>query len=175
MYYLKNVRYKVPHTDEEIYFDDGDVAGFYDIINWQFNSNGELSYINVGHYNGSAAPEDRMIIMNDSIVWNNDQLMVSNINHTLLYIMNLCLYASMFTFSTCLYMYGTCMDVFINLCTCVCCSLLGQCAVRTASRAPGKASVRESQSAALTVFHVPTERSATQPVSIQLSNCSLHT
>ncbi|XP_070685878.1 vomeronasal type-2 receptor 1 [Pempheris klunzingeri] len=74
MYYLKNVRYKVPHTDEEIYFNDGDVEGFYDILNWQLNSNGEISYVTVGHYNGSAAPEDRMTIMNDSIVWNNEVL-----------------------------------------------------------------------------------------------------
>ncbi|XP_023261381.1 vomeronasal type-2 receptor 1-like [Seriola lalandi dorsalis] len=74
MYYLKNVRFKVPNTNEEIYFTDGDVEGFYDIINWQVNSNGEISYITVGRYNGSAAPEDRMTIMNDSIVWNNEML-----------------------------------------------------------------------------------------------------
>uniref|UniRef100_A0A8D0A2M8 Vomeronasal 2, receptor 1 n=1 Tax=Sander lucioperca TaxID=283035 RepID=A0A8D0A2M8_SANLU len=72
MYYLKNVRFKVPHTGEEIYFDEGDVEGVYDIINWQFNSNGEISYVTVGRYNGSAAPEDRMTIMNDSILWNNE-------------------------------------------------------------------------------------------------------
>lgn len=89
MYYLKNVRFKVPHTGEEIYFDNGDVEGFYDIINWQFNSNGEISYVTVGHYNGSAAPEDRMTILNDSIVWSNEVLEVSRIliqatiNHTL--------------------------------------------------------------------------------------------
>lgn len=89
MYYLKNVRFKVPHTGEEIYFDDGDVEGFYDIMNWQFNSNGDISYVTVGHYNGSAAPEDRMTILNDSIVWNSEGLEVSSIliqiaiNHTL--------------------------------------------------------------------------------------------
>ncbi|KAA8593912.1 hypothetical protein FQN60_004746 [Etheostoma spectabile] len=72
MYYMKNVRFKVPHTGEEIYFDEGDVEGVYDIINWQFNSNGEISYVTVGRYNGSAAPENKMTIMNDSILWNND-------------------------------------------------------------------------------------------------------
>ncbi|KAI4815943.1 hypothetical protein KUCAC02_006066, partial [Chaenocephalus aceratus] len=35
MYYLKNVRFKVPHTDEEVSFEEGDVEGVYDIINWQ--------------------------------------------------------------------------------------------------------------------------------------------
>lgn len=77
MYYMKNVLYTVPHTDEVIYFDEGDVEGYYDILNWQFNSNGEISYVTVGRYNGSAAPEDAMTIMNDSIVWNNDMLEVS--------------------------------------------------------------------------------------------------
>ncbi|XP_019720409.1 vomeronasal type-2 receptor 1 [Hippocampus comes] len=74
MYYLKNVRFKVPHTDEEVYFTDGDVEGFYDIINWGVDSNGEISYLTVGHYNGSVAPEHRMTIRNDSIVWNNEAL-----------------------------------------------------------------------------------------------------
>lgn len=77
MYYLKNVRYTVPHTGEEIYFDDGDVEGFYDIINWQFNSDGEISYVKVGQFNASAAPEEQMTIMNGSIVWNSDALEVS--------------------------------------------------------------------------------------------------
>uniref|UniRef100_A0A672GVA6 Vomeronasal 2, receptor 1 n=1 Tax=Salarias fasciatus TaxID=181472 RepID=A0A672GVA6_SALFA len=74
MYYLKNVRFKVPNTDEEIYFENGDVEGFYEILNWQVDSNGEISYITVGRYNGSAPAEDRMSIMNDSIVWNDDGL-----------------------------------------------------------------------------------------------------
>lgn len=87
MYYLKNVYFKVPNTKEEIYFNDGDVEGFYNIINWQVDSNGEISYITVGNYNGSAAPEDQMTINNDSIIWNNQVLQVSNMltdNHTLL-------------------------------------------------------------------------------------------
>uniref|UniRef100_A0A3Q1FPC1 Vomeronasal 2, receptor 1 n=1 Tax=Acanthochromis polyacanthus TaxID=80966 RepID=A0A3Q1FPC1_9TELE len=74
MYYLKNVRFKVPNTEEEIYFEDGDIEGFYDIINWQVNSNGDVSYVTVGRYNGSAAQQDRIHIMNDSIVWNNEGL-----------------------------------------------------------------------------------------------------
>lgn len=80
MYYVKNVRFKMPNTGEEIFFNDGDVDGFYDIINWQANNNGEISYVTVGNYNGSAAPENRMTIMNDSIVWNNDMLEVSGIS-----------------------------------------------------------------------------------------------
>ncbi|KAI9518144.1 hypothetical protein NQZ68_039795 [Dissostichus eleginoides] len=74
MYYLKNVRFKVPHTGEEVYFDEGDVEGVYDIINWQVDGNGEISYVTVGNYNGSAAPEDRMTLRNDSIMWNDEEM-----------------------------------------------------------------------------------------------------
>uniref|UniRef100_A0A3B5Q9F3 Vomeronasal 2, receptor 1 n=1 Tax=Xiphophorus maculatus TaxID=8083 RepID=A0A3B5Q9F3_XIPMA len=74
MYYVKNVRYKMPNTGEEIYFEDGDIKAFYDIINWQVSDNGEISYVTVGHYNGSAAAEEKMHIRNESIVWNNEEL-----------------------------------------------------------------------------------------------------
>uniref|UniRef100_A0A3Q3BDE1 Vomeronasal 2, receptor 1 n=1 Tax=Kryptolebias marmoratus TaxID=37003 RepID=A0A3Q3BDE1_KRYMA len=66
MYYMKNVRYKMPNTEEEIYFEDGDIEGFYDIINWQVNSDGEIAYVTVGRYNGSAAAEDRLPIRTNS-------------------------------------------------------------------------------------------------------------
>uniref|UniRef100_A0A3P8UK58 Vomeronasal 2, receptor 1 n=1 Tax=Cynoglossus semilaevis TaxID=244447 RepID=A0A3P8UK58_CYNSE len=64
MYYMKHARFTVPHTNEEIYFDDGEAQGYYDIINWQVNSGGEVSFVTVGQYNGSAAPQDRMTIAN---------------------------------------------------------------------------------------------------------------
>ncbi|TNN69801.1 Vomeronasal type-2 receptor 1 [Liparis tanakae] len=80
MYYLKNVRFKVPHTDEEIYFEDGDVKGLYDIVNWQVDSEGEISYVTVGGYNSSAPPEDRLTIMNNSILWNNEITEVSSMS-----------------------------------------------------------------------------------------------
>lgn len=160
MYYLKNVRFKVPHTDEEIYFDKGDVEGFYEIINWQFSSNGEISYVIVGHYNGSAAPEDRMNILNDSIVWNSEVLEVSFVHKPL---------------TTHSYTSSSSRSVYARavLRIHVCYSLLGQCAARTVSRAPGRESARESQSAASTVSHVLMERSATHPVSIQLPHWTL--
>ncbi|XP_030193189.1 vomeronasal type-2 receptor 1 [Gadus morhua] len=73
MYYLKNVNFTVPHTAEEIYFDQGEVAGYYDIINWQFNDDGELSYVHVGNYTGKDPSTAKMEIWNSSIVWNNGQ------------------------------------------------------------------------------------------------------
>ena len=76
MYYLKNVNFTVPHTAEEIYFDQGEVAGYYDIINWQFNDDGELSYVHVGNYTGKDPSTGKMEIWNSSIVWNNGQFEV---------------------------------------------------------------------------------------------------
>ncbi|KAJ0022241.1 hypothetical protein NQD34_009731 [Periophthalmus magnuspinnatus] len=70
MYYMKNVEYTVP-TGESIYFDDGEVEAYYDIINWQVNSDGEVFYVTVGHYNASA--NNSMIIRNDSIIWNSQE------------------------------------------------------------------------------------------------------
>ncbi|KAG1944622.1 vomeronasal type-2 receptor 1 [Pimephales promelas] len=74
MYYLKNLQFTVPHTGEHIFFNDGDVDGFYEILNWQSDSDGEITYSHIGYYNSSAPADDRLIINNASIIWNNDVL-----------------------------------------------------------------------------------------------------
>ena len=76
MYYLKNVNFTVPHTGENIVFNNGDVDGYYDILNWQIDGDGEISYVSIGQYNGTAPPEARMTINNGSIVWSNEMLEV---------------------------------------------------------------------------------------------------
>lgn len=146
MYYLKNVRFKVPHTLEEIYFDDGDVEGFYEIINWQFDDDGRVSYVAAGRYNGSQEPEERLVVFNDSILWNNEELQVTASNRKGL-------------------IAGLQCNAVYALCARLCCSLPAQCAARTASQGPGRGSGRGSRSAALTASPAPTERSATPRVS----------
>ncbi|XP_076853574.1 vomeronasal type-2 receptor 1 [Brachyhypopomus gauderio] len=74
MYYLKNLRFKVPHTGEEIFFNDGEILGFYEILNWQRASDGGLTYTHIGYYNSTAPTSERLIIDNSSIIWNNDIL-----------------------------------------------------------------------------------------------------
>ncbi|XP_030621098.1 vomeronasal type-2 receptor 1 [Chanos chanos] len=76
MYYLKNLQFDVPHTGETIFFTDGEVVGLYEIINWQSNVDDQISYVHIGYYNSTAPPEERMIINNDSIIWNNNMLEV---------------------------------------------------------------------------------------------------
>ncbi|XP_072895118.1 vomeronasal type-2 receptor 1 [Hemitrygon akajei] len=73
MYYLKNVRFR-SLLGEEIYFDaNGDIDAMYDIINWQRNSDGSITYKVIGSYNGTAPPGEEMTIQNDTIIWNDDQ------------------------------------------------------------------------------------------------------
>ncbi|XP_066540560.1 vomeronasal type-2 receptor 1 [Hoplias malabaricus] len=76
MYYLKNLRFNVPHTGEEIFFNDGEVGGYYEILNWQRRLDGSVSYIPIGHYNGSAPMGERLTLDNSSIIWYNDALQV---------------------------------------------------------------------------------------------------
>ncbi|KAF3848000.1 hypothetical protein F7725_021028, partial [Dissostichus mawsoni] len=119
VYAVANALHNLEHCEDgQGPFVGGSCANISNFEPWQVNlldGNGEISYVTVGNYNGSAAPEDRMTLRNDSII------------------------------------------------------LLGQCAVRSASRAPGRGSGRESRSAALTASPVPMERSATQPVVLLLN------
>lgn len=76
MYYLKNLRFKVPNTGDEIYFNNGDVEGFYEILNWQSDSEGAVRYHPIGYYNGTVPIDKRLTIDNTSIIWNNEILKV---------------------------------------------------------------------------------------------------
>ncbi|KAM6946335.1 vomeronasal type-2 receptor 1 [Aplochiton taeniatus] len=73
MYYLKHVHYTVNHTGESIFFTEGNVEGYYEIINWQVKGDGVISYEPIGQYNGTEPPNARMTINNNSIVWNNEE------------------------------------------------------------------------------------------------------
>lgn len=79
MYYLKNLRFTVPYTKEVISFNDGEVPGFYEILNWQRASDGGVAYARVGHYNSTAPVGERLAIINSSIIWHNDMLQVGEI------------------------------------------------------------------------------------------------
>ncbi|XP_075056492.1 vomeronasal type-2 receptor 1-like [Mixophyes fleayi] len=71
MYYLKNAKFTV-FTNESMKFDEqGDVDGYYDILNWQWQSNNTLSFVKIGHYktNGGGASYE-LKIDNSSIFWN---------------------------------------------------------------------------------------------------------
>ncbi|XP_056334693.1 vomeronasal type-2 receptor 1 [Danio aesculapii] len=74
MYYLIHLRFIVPHTGEELFFTNGEVEGFYELLNWQSDSNGGIAYTHIGYYNSTAPPEEKLVINNGSIIWNNNVL-----------------------------------------------------------------------------------------------------
>ncbi|KAM9481479.1 vomeronasal type-2 receptor 1 [Clarias gariepinus] len=74
MYYLKNLRFKVPYTGEDISFNDGEVPGFYEILNWQRASDGGVTFTHIGHYNSTEVLGRKLYIDNSSIIWHNDML-----------------------------------------------------------------------------------------------------
>ncbi|KAM4771127.1 vomeronasal type-2 receptor 1-like [Rhinophrynus dorsalis] len=71
MYYLRNAKFSV-FTNESISFDEsGDVTGYYDILNWQWNNNESLSFVKIGHYKQlGGGPSSELKIDNSSIFWN---------------------------------------------------------------------------------------------------------
>lgn len=50
MYYLKTLQFTT-HNGERIEIDEnGDVTGYYDILNWQLGDNGEIAFVKVGEH-----------------------------------------------------------------------------------------------------------------------------
>lgn len=80
MYYLKNLHFKVPYTGEEISFDDGEVPGYYEILNWQRASDGGVAFASIGYYNSTMLAEEKLFIDNSSIIWYNDMLQVGELH-----------------------------------------------------------------------------------------------
>lgn len=71
----------MPHTGEELFFTNGEVEGFYELLNWQSDSNGEIAYTHIGYYNSTAPPEEKLVINNGSIIWNNNVVKVRTSCH----------------------------------------------------------------------------------------------
>ncbi|MBN3281238.1 V2R1 protein, partial [Polyodon spathula] len=55
-----------------------DVTAVYDILNWQRNPDGTISYVEIGQYNSTARAGSEMTINNGSIVWMSDKVQTSN-------------------------------------------------------------------------------------------------
>ncbi|KAG2462927.1 CASR protein, partial [Polypterus senegalus] len=70
---LKEVQFKIK-TGDEIQFDhNGDPRPSYDIINWQLDINGDVQYVDIGFYDGSAEEGYELTINEDNIIWNGGQ------------------------------------------------------------------------------------------------------
>ncbi|XP_045930618.1 extracellular calcium-sensing receptor [Micropterus dolomieu] len=62
---------------EKVYFDSsGEPVPLYDIINWKKDSNGEIRFVKVGSYDGSAPLGQQLQIEQSTIVWTKGQTQV---------------------------------------------------------------------------------------------------
>ncbi|XP_039987205.1 extracellular calcium-sensing receptor [Xiphias gladius] len=74
--HLKTVNF-TNQFEEKVYFDsNGEPVPLYDIINWQKDSKGEIRFIKVGSYDGSAPLGQQLQMEQRTIVWTNGQLHV---------------------------------------------------------------------------------------------------
>ncbi|KAG9494173.1 hypothetical protein GDO78_001820 [Eleutherodactylus coqui] len=71
MYYLRRADFTV-FTNEKITFrDTADVAGYYDVLNWQWHDNDTISFVKVGEYSSVVdGSKYELRIDNNSIFWN---------------------------------------------------------------------------------------------------------
>ncbi|XP_070685475.1 olfactory receptor CU1 [Pempheris klunzingeri] len=71
--HLKTVNF-TNQFEEKIYFDsNGEPVPLYDIINWQKDSKGEIRFVKVGSYDGSAPLRQQLQMEQGSIVWTKGQ------------------------------------------------------------------------------------------------------
>lgn len=78
---MKGIKFKT-HDGKWIVLDEnGDVLhGHYDILNWQLDDNGEISFVTVGKFNFRATKFELFIPNNSSIFWNTESSRVSCID-----------------------------------------------------------------------------------------------
>ena len=63
-----------------VQFDEnGDPPAFYDLINWQKISSGDINFEVVGSYDSSSAPEEQFQIDEKTIVWNTEDSKANNL------------------------------------------------------------------------------------------------
>lgn len=74
---LQSVNFTMP-SGERVYFNaNGDPTAKYELVNWQKNSAGDITFVSVGYYD-SSLPTDKQFVMNPvSIAWAGNSNMVS--------------------------------------------------------------------------------------------------
>uniref|UniRef100_A0A671U914 G-protein coupled receptors family 3 profile domain-containing protein n=1 Tax=Sparus aurata TaxID=8175 RepID=A0A671U914_SPAAU len=66
--FLKEVTFNI--DGEEVNFDlKGDSIPYYDIINWQRGTDGNIEFVHVGLFDGTKPSGEELVIQEDSIIW----------------------------------------------------------------------------------------------------------
>ncbi|XP_067451048.1 extracellular calcium-sensing receptor-like [Thunnus thynnus] len=139
-HYLQEVTFSI--AGEEVNFDlKGDSIPYYDIINWQRGTGGNIEFVNVGLFDGTKPAGEELVIQEDRIVWAGHQSEAS-CSH--------------------------CVFTFIRCHLLKFCRLRWRCrclyAVPAVFQGPGRLSVVGSLSAALTVYHVTVAKLAIRQI-----------
>ncbi|XP_062934691.1 vomeronasal type-2 receptor 1-like [Cynocephalus volans] len=72
MFYLKTLKFTA-HDGRRLEIDEnGDVTGYYDILNWQLDDNGEIAFVKVGEYIFTHSKFELVINKNETIFWNTE-------------------------------------------------------------------------------------------------------
>ncbi|KAB0364627.1 hypothetical protein FD754_008783 [Muntiacus muntjak] len=72
VYYMKTLKFTT-HNGMRIEIDDnGDVTGYYDILNWRLDDNGEVAFVKVGEYIVTDSKFELVMIKNATIFWNTE-------------------------------------------------------------------------------------------------------
>ncbi|KAM9318699.1 extracellular calcium-sensing receptor-like [Pholidichthys leucotaenia] len=67
-YYLQEVKFII--AGEEVNFDlKGDSVPYYDVINWQRGTSGNIEFVNVGLFDGTKPAGEELLIQEDGIMW----------------------------------------------------------------------------------------------------------
>ncbi|XP_051254215.1 extracellular calcium-sensing receptor-like [Dicentrarchus labrax] len=76
LHHLKMVNF-TNQFEEKVYFDsNGEPVPLYDIINWQKDGKGEIRFVKVGSYDGSAPMKQQLQMEQSTIVWTKGQSQV---------------------------------------------------------------------------------------------------
>uniref|UniRef100_A0A8C4ZN80 Olfactory receptor C family, w1 n=1 Tax=Gadus morhua TaxID=8049 RepID=A0A8C4ZN80_GADMO len=77
LHYLKEVEYTNQFGDETMFDQNGDPVAMYDLVNWQLGSNGEMQFITIGMFDGTApAGRKKLQLQDNNILWNDNKTMV---------------------------------------------------------------------------------------------------
>ncbi|XP_037341777.2 vomeronasal type-2 receptor 1-like [Pungitius pungitius] len=76
LHHLKTVNFTNQFEENVFFFPNGEPVPLYDIINWQKDSEGEIRFIKVGSYHGSAPLKKQLQLERSTIVWTRGQSQV---------------------------------------------------------------------------------------------------
>ncbi|XP_023443408.2 vomeronasal type-2 receptor 1-like [Dasypus novemcinctus] len=72
MFYLKSLRFTTHNGIRMKIDDNGDVTGYYDLLNWQLNDNGEIDFVKVGEYIFTDTKFELAMDESAAIFWNTE-------------------------------------------------------------------------------------------------------